>query len=282
MVKPLSAQTSQSTIPITYPPESEIKVEVDQQVEKNQLLTVKPAPSVRFDIAQKLKISVDQIDTLLKKQIGDSVETGEILIEKKGWFRARKIISHVSGTLVSLEQGVLQLQIISEPEEVHSPLAGKIIHINEDEHLIQIECPSESLETEWTWGPLVWGRLTAVGGYGSELELERIKGDYSQQILIISGQLTKALWHKLSTLGTTGLISGRKPDGFEHWFDEEAGPENHHGHPSIAVAPSIKKTEDMEETDPKFAQSVWEWFNDRVGRIAVLDGDNKKISICKE
>lgn len=256
------------TLPLSIPPDAQIKVVANQTVKDGDLLAVKPAPHVEFNLAKKLNLKPPKVEKLLQKKVGDVVESGEILIEKKNFFSAHKIISHVSGQVSSYQEGSIYLKINQPDIEIFSPVAGQVKLI--ENHVISIDTPVETLDAHWCWGPLVWGNIQIAGDRQNPPEIETVKGSYTGQIIVISGPLTKALWHKYIALDAKGFICSQVPDDFDQWSLE---PDSVHTNQAMVVIDNGKSS--------AFASDQWKWFNDRVGQVAILSPEDKKVHIAK-
>lgn len=258
-------------LPITLPEGAEIKTAVDQQIRKGQILAVKAPDQVKCDLASKLKIKASKIDKVIKKNIGDKIEAGETIGEIKTWFKSQKIIVHTSGTISHYESGIMYIQTPELGQEVTSPFAGKIINV--DQNRIIIETPAEQVSAHWGWGQLQWGELFIVGDQEHAVDLEKIKGDLSNKIIVFSGELTKGSWHKLSALGAKGIITSQIPVEFELWPTINSGHDSQKfKHPTMVVL-------DQQQKNGLFTDQLWSWFNKQAGKIIAINGDEKWICI---
>ena len=253
---------------IEIPKDAELKVENGAVVRKGEVLAVKSNLEVQYKLAQSLQVKPEMVQGLLKKQVGEQVQTGDILAEKKGMWQVRRVPSQVSGVISKLIDGVIYIQVPQQEMTVTSPVTGKVVEITALEMEIEVEVEvivAESSMGGRTWGELMW--LDSEKGKG----LENVRGDFRHKIVVMDGGLQKGVWFKLCALEIAGLVCPKIPEELGSWREQQ------HEEQLPVVIGSAKQN--FEEVIEGFTKELKEWFNRRMGRVGVIEGEGKKIAV---
>jgi hypothetical protein len=120
-------------LPILLPEGFSLKVSAGDKIAAGQILA-EGQGNVREEIihlAHELKLVPQKAVGLLKKSLGDSVLTGDVLAVRKSLLSSQKIISEFSGTIIKIDEtsGDLTIRISGEGQKLktlNSPVDGTV------------------------------------------------------------------------------------------------------------------------------------------------------------
>lgn len=193
-------------LPILLPKGFNPKISVGNIVSSGDLLASKNTgkEEVIF-LAESLGISPSKVLRCLKKHLGDMVDKGEILAEKKKMVGAKKFISPFSGTITRLEESTGRLYILTQNEEsietINSPVDGKVTFC--DNNKIVLETEKEAILADKISGSGTRGELFFLPG--EKIKPEDISGELTKKI-ILAKSFEKAAFSKAFALGVLGII----------------------------------------------------------------------------
>lgn len=130
---------------ISFPVSDVYSVTVAQgdTVKQGQVLAHKVAPAEHIlNIPEAMDISLKEVKHVLKKSIGDIIQKGDIIAEKKSLFGKRKavITSSIDGTITRYERStgnlIVQTDQKTASNEIISPVAGTVDLCNNKEIVI--------------------------------------------------------------------------------------------------------------------------------------------------
>lgn len=136
-----------SLLPIIFPKDSTVKVKVGDKVSSGQILA-QTKGKTEEDIIHLVKdfgIPLNSFALTLKKNLGDSVNEGDIVAVKKGilGISSTKVISKFTGTVVKIDEatGDVYLRNVGNaaPEPVISPVDGTVEICNNDKIVIKTD-----------------------------------------------------------------------------------------------------------------------------------------------
>lgn len=156
-------------------------------------------------ISKLLATKNGEISKFLTKKIGERIDAGDILAEKKGFFSATVVKSPISGKLVELDlsKGTITLsKFTKEKKDVTSPVAGRIINIGKS--AIEIETDRPVLRGITGAGADVTGVLTYLPA--EEVGILDISDDIENSVIMYKSA-GDAVLVKLSVLGAVGFIT---------------------------------------------------------------------------
>ncbi|PIY94587.1 MAG: hypothetical protein COY68_01775 [Candidatus Levybacteria bacterium CG_4_10_14_0_8_um_filter_35_23] len=193
-------------LPVLLPKGFKLKISVDSVVCAGDLLAYKNIGKEEVILLSKnLKISPSKVLKCLKKNLGDRIEKGEVLAEKKRIVGGKKFISPFSGTITRLEESTGRLFILSQSEEkikeIKSPVDGKVTFCDNDK--IVLETEKESIPADKMSGSGIRGELFFLPG--EEIRPEDIFGDLAKKI-ILGKSFEKASLSKAFAIGVFGII----------------------------------------------------------------------------
>lgn len=167
-------------------------------------------------LADKLGVEAKEARGFLTIKEGDSVSSGEVLCETKGFFGLgkRKVESEFTGTVESISDitGNMLVREAPIPVDIHAYVDGKVAEIIPDEGAI-IETRGALVQGIFGIGGERNGIIrVAVGGPGEVLEPSGILPTDEGKILIAGAGVTLDALKKANESGVVGIISGGVKD----------------------------------------------------------------------
>lgn len=190
---------------IPIDPEKKLAIKVGEKVDFNTpLYKNKEKSEERIEVAELLSIHPKKIFHHLKKNVGDSVVTGDLLAEKKSFFSDKKITSHIEGVITEIDhiEGIVLIETQKETEPEHCWFAGYVEEVSKKNIHIKIgkHKEIEAKYVERDFGGEIW------------LLLEQSLL-YPLHPIGIAEKATEYEVAKLEALGGRGLITIYKYEG---------------------------------------------------------------------
>lgn len=160
---------------------------------------------IKIPIAQKLHIAPHTIFNHLKKFVGDEIDKGELLAEKKSLFTTAYCRSEFTGVIKEINhtEGVVLLAIRTEDDIKYlSPLQGSVEEVSKKEIKIKINKAKEYETKE------VSGRMGGRSVY-IQSEYDVISEEMVNGAIIIAEKLTSYSQMKHEALGAVGFVLSR-------------------------------------------------------------------------
>lgn len=160
---------------------------------------------IKIHIAQKLHIAPHTIFNHLKKFVGDEIDKGELLAEKKSLFTTAYCRSEFAGVIKEINhtEGVVLMGIRTEDDIKYlSPLQGSVEEVSKKEIKIKINKAKEYETKE------VNGRMGGRSVY-IQSEYDVISEEMVNGAIIIAEKLTSYSQMKHEALGAVGFVLGR-------------------------------------------------------------------------
>lgn len=192
-------------IDVPVDPEKKLAIKVGEKVDFNTALYVnKEKKQERIELAELLSIHPKKIFHHLKKNVGDSVVTGDLLAEKKSFFSDKKIHSHIEGVITEVDHidGVVLIETQKETNAEFCWFAGHVVEVSKKKIQIKLGKHKElqAKYVEKDFGGMIWLPLQ------SPLDTP----DYPVGVMEIASEYEVA---KLEALGGRGLITSAKYEG---------------------------------------------------------------------
>lgn len=115
----------------------------DQSVDfDTPFLEKKVEEEIKISVAQRLGVPSQKIFLYLKKFVGESIEKGDIIALRKGFFSNKKIYSKYSGLIKEINHFDGSITILSRTKidnTIKAFFKGKVNKINKKEAIIEIE-----------------------------------------------------------------------------------------------------------------------------------------------
>ncbi len=109
----------------------------------------------RIELAELLAISPKQIFSHLKKAVGDKVIIGEMIAEKKSFFKAKKIFAEMEGIVKEIDhiEGIILIETRQEESRENCWFAGEVVSIAKRQIEIKIgkhqKCAAKSITKDF-------------------------------------------------------------------------------------------------------------------------------------
>lgn len=179
------------------------------------LVKKRSVTEVKIILAEKIGVSPEKIFSYIKKFVGERIQKGELLAEKKGFFSIKKIFSEYDAIIkeINHQEGYLLLETETvENDTLQSYFQGEVEEIDNGEIKLKVERfkEFEIKESDSGFGgacfylhdPSKVGSLTEEG--------------IDEKIVIVDSLNTYAL-AKLDALGALGFVTVQKlPEKIKH------------------------------------------------------------------
>lgn len=164
-----------------------------------------------IQLAYLLHVNASHIAKYLKKNLGDSIKSGEILAEKKGFFSSSKINSPTDGKIkeIDLKKGTLTLFVYSASSDIAkttAPFSGKVTGIGKG--YIEMEINGRLFKAIKGEGKIVSGKLVHLSS--DTVGILEVDKDVDHSILM-ARSVTESAVVKLEVLGSKGFIFQKSP-----------------------------------------------------------------------
>jgi hypothetical protein len=189
-------------------PSAPVKLHVSphQSVSAGDLLASYQNHSL-FDlhIDKALSLPIQKIFPLLKRQLGEQVNQGEILADKKTLFGHQQFVSPHTGTLTLTSDQRLALLVPGVVNRITAPAAGEIRDINASQ--ITLATRAWEIPGRWGVGDQAQGPLILLSAQDfSDLTLGQFAGNLNQSLGVITFSLDPSTYNKLAALGNPGIF----------------------------------------------------------------------------
>ncbi len=190
---------------VHLPLDEECLVKVGQKVDFETPFYKKKARSVNeISISDRLHIPPKKIFSYLKKFVGDQVDKGEILAEKKGLLSNNILKSPYQGIIreINHEEGKIIIESSKDMQIVKAYFKGEINSVKKNQVSVEVG-RGESFELK---------HATSSFG-GSTFYLKNLSGgdlqptDRVENTIVIGDSLTSYLQTKMDALGMKGIIT---------------------------------------------------------------------------
>lgn len=179
----------------------------------------------------------------LVKQIGDSVEKGELLACKKSLMDRKEIFSPLNGVIESVsENGLIKISSSSETR-VKSEFAGEIKSVKDDK--IEIKTEVIKLSGKWGKGGRSAGKLHIIEADNDKEAFFKLEKNVAGKILFSFIPVNHAFWFKALSLGAAGVISGFFNEEGADWLNSQP-PDNFCPIPLLVSADEVINEDDRE------------------------------------
>lgn len=258
----LEKVTASMTLPL--PSGVKLLVKKNQKVKEGQIIAQRKASSQTkgYHLNKLIGVSPKKVIKYLEKKLGQEVKEGDLVAQKKSLLgKTEKFIAPIAGVLDSLtEDGILRIRREVPKEETKAPFAG-IISIASSGS-VGISFAALEIKGTWSGGNKATGYLMIIEG--EDYDLFCLNGTCQEQIVVLKGKLPKGLWYKAISLGAVGFVaSGLAEKSLQNEIEEEDD--------SLPVV--------ILGEDDKISQEIWEELKKSNGRMALIDGQEKRILI---
>ncbi len=197
------------------PLKGEVRVQEGDRVRADEVVarTELPGNVVPVNMSGLLAVPPEEVPTVMKKQVGDTVEKGEVLAESKGLFGflfKRTVTSPMTGTVESVSEvtGQVMLREPPIPVEILAYVNGRVARVIPDEGVVVVTVGS-FIQGIFGIGGEVLGTLEVVVDRPDvPLTEDRIPSDAKGKILIGGSVVTARALRKAREAGAVGVVVG--------------------------------------------------------------------------
>ncbi|MFH0773347.1 MAG: hypothetical protein V1922_03480 [bacterium] len=190
---------------IPIDPEKKLAIKIGDKVDFNTpLYTNKEKTEERIEVAELLSIHPKRIFHHLRKNVGDTVASGDLLAENKSLFSSKKVTSHIGGVITEVDhiEGIVLIETEKETHSEHCWFAGHVVEVSKKQVQIKIgkHIILEAKYIEKDFGGIIW------------LLSEQPNESPSCPVGVVE-RATEYKVAKLEALGGRGLITTYKYEG---------------------------------------------------------------------
>lgn len=158
--------------------------------------------------SEQLRIDPATLADYLEVEPGAAIETGTLLLQKKGFPRSKKLVSPVSGLFLGVRNGRLILRQSSEWIELRAMLRGRVVRIIMDRG-VELEVNGSLVEAVWGSGKEAYGNLKLVTRTAdAPLTSEMLDLETSNQILVVGHLDDAEVLEQAEQNEVRGIIAG--------------------------------------------------------------------------
>ncbi|MCF6191583.1 MAG: hypothetical protein L3J76_00400 [Candidatus Hydrothermae bacterium] len=197
------------------PLKGEVRVQEGDRVRADEVVarTELPGNVVPVNMSGLLAVPPEAVPAVLKKQVGDTVENGEVLAASKGLFGflfKPPVTSPVTGTVESISEvtGQVMLREPPIPVEILAYVNGRVARVISDEGVVMVTVGS-FIQGIFGIGGEVLGTLDVVVDRPDvPLTEDRIPSDATGRILVGGSVVTARALRKAREAGAVGVVVG--------------------------------------------------------------------------
>ncbi|HUW21707.1 MAG TPA: hypothetical protein VMW41_03470 [Candidatus Bathyarchaeia archaeon] len=248
------------------------RVKKDQSVSEDEIIAkIDEVAKEKVDLARVFGIKGKKCLNLLVKKLGEDVNKGELIAQKKSIFGSKKVYSPIKGKLESLsEDGQLQI-VFSSGKEITTDFAGKINKSTDKEIIISFE----ALEAIGIWGigNRISGQLKLIEADLGKEDVFSIKTDALERILLIKGKISRAFWFKALSLGASGVVCGNlSKGGFRKLLLQQQSIIEKSRKPTVFPSLIVMSNQEIED-------AIWQEFKKLAGKKVLVEGEKSRLVI---
>ncbi|RME25124.1 MAG: hypothetical protein D6800_07945, partial [Candidatus Zixiibacteriota bacterium] len=173
--------------------------------------TLLPGEVVPINVANKLGIPPEDIDTAMLKKVGDEIKEGEIIAKTKTLFIFTSTVqATINGKIESISSVTGQVLQRGEPApvEVKAYLRGVVTEVIPNEGVV-VECEGSFLQGIFGIGGETHGDIkVAVPDNTAVLSDDLITDDLSGKIVVGGSRVTADALRKAIKVGVKGIVAG--------------------------------------------------------------------------
>ena len=196
-----------TNIKLSVDPNSRILIEVSEKINCDTVIAeVKETSDEKtLHLSKLLHVKPQDISKYLKKNIGEKINSEEVIAEKKGWLSNTVVTTPVSGYIKEIDLKKGTLLVISsrstKPIKITSPFSGTVVKIGKG--YLEIEIEGVIFKGNKGEGKDTIGELIVLSGENiGILDLDR---DVEGRI-VVCHSFTEDFLIKLDVLGALGLV----------------------------------------------------------------------------
>lgn len=261
----VSLEKVATSMTLTLPAGVNLKVKEGQKIKEGQVIAQRKASSQikSYHLNKLLGISPKKTIKSLVKKIGEKVKEGEVIAKKDSFLGKSEVFTApLEGILDSLtEDGLLKIRKEISLKEIKAPFAGRVKMASSDS--VSLSFAALEIKGSWGVGNKKTGYLKVIEEDGDLFSLDEA---CREQIIVFREKLTKGAWYKATSLGAIGLVANGLVDkSLEKMIEEDN---------SIAVL--------IFDGDEQIFQEIWQELKKADGKMALIDGEQKRLLVSFE
>ena len=198
-----------TVIKLPVPKNAKILVrEGDKVSAKTEIIKIAEAAKNEeiIPVASLLKIKAKNIAKYLRKGIGEEVNEGQVLAQKKSFISQLSIKSPIAGRIaqIDVKQGTLKLEkkINSKPQNIQLPVSSTVKKISSSS--LEMEVDGHQVSISQSSGDDIVGELYQINGH--DVTFMDIDFSVEDKVVLIE-KLQEDIAVKLDALGSRGVIT---------------------------------------------------------------------------
>ncbi len=182
-------------------------IQPDQTVARTEL----PGDPLSLNIANRMGVEPEDINSVLKVQEGDEVEEGDVLAFSSSFFGLikREERSPVSGTIemISTVSGQMVMREPPIPLELHGYIKGIVIEVMPEEGIV-VQTRGAFIQGIFGIGGERRGEIKVmVDDSGEILDASEIDSDCEGKVLVVGSLATSDILHRADEVGAKGVVA---------------------------------------------------------------------------
>jgi transcription antitermination factor NusG len=159
-------------------------------------------------VAEELGIAAEALPEYLQVVVGQSVDTGELIAEKKRLLGWQRVMSPREGVVVEISNGRVMLQQRTDWYELRALMAGNVVNFIPDQGVV-LETSGSLIQGVWANGQEGFGAIRNVAmAPDFSLTAAQIDDDDSENILV-AGKIDRLdTLTQAEFIGVRGIIAG--------------------------------------------------------------------------
>ncbi|MBI2845030.1 MAG: hypothetical protein HYX86_00645 [Chloroflexi bacterium] len=192
----------------------EVLVQAGEEVEAGRVIVqaeIAQRPLL-LPVARALSLPDEELALLLRKKVGEDVERGETLAQKRSGLPWGRIYSSpAAGKVVSQTRGRILLDLAPSSTQVLAGFSGRAVEVIPERGAI-LETQGAVIEGRWGSGGETSGLLKVVSeAKGGPLFPEHLDSRFSEAIVVGDTWAEKETLSKAAEVGVRGMILGSIP-----------------------------------------------------------------------
>jgi biotin carboxyl carrier protein len=195
------------------PLKGDVLVKVGDKVKPDDVVarTMLPGNVVPLNIANKLGIPPEDMESVMLKKIGDTIEQGELIaLSKTLWIFKNPAHATISGTIESISHVTGQVLQRGEPApvEVKAYVTGEVTEVIPDEGCV-VACQASFVQGIFGIGGETYGDIHAATSDATTVLTDDLINDEMKGKVVLGGSLVTAdALKKAIKIGARGIVVG--------------------------------------------------------------------------
>lgn len=195
------------------PLKGDVIVKVGDRVKPDDVVarTMLPGQVVPINVANRLGIPPEDIDSVMKKKVGDAIQEGEeIALSVSMWIFKSRCNATITGSIESVSSVTGQVLQRGEPTpvEVKAYLDGEVTAVHENEG-VEVTCAASFVQGIFGIGGESAGELqVVVPDNTTVLEEGMIKSEMAGKVIVGGSLVTADALKKAIKTGVKGIVVG--------------------------------------------------------------------------